>query len=987
MKKTILIFLILLIAVTAFTACSQDDDTSGGDFSESSLVNESQGTTEDDASKNDVSETEASENDTSDDSKYVFVPHTEYVPNPKYTNICYGSEECICDGKHSHYFLNDFLYDKESFYSEFGISEFYANRFFTYYYFSDDYNLGFLLEYFDISKEDYIAYLDKIVNESNVQMIDENYPYFRYVNGLYSENYMEEEKIINSQYEKKGETYYAQNRDGIHNSIYYTIDYRLIDHVGEEKFNEYLSNTDDVNILSFIDYFDIDWYTFSGVINKDRGNARPYNVYYVYGTEKDREGYFGTVSTVASYRPSTFIPFAHPDDDYYTPNSDGIHDPRYFVISEDIFSKVLGEEVKFTNAFLETNDFAKLYYNTENWNYGFLIEYYGVKYNEWFEWCRDLPFNYKTLEQEYDLWFNQRYEQNVQTISMYYTFPEVSTYYGEKIDSKYNSTYYKIDRKLILEVGEENFKQFLDKYEGSTDCNILKFIEEFNLNKSDFERIYDLSLPENKYRKITPYNIEKLFDDPETYFGYAKTEKLDHSAYIPQKDLKCDFDCDERGYCLCEKHSCHLHYLSEIYAFGRDVFFDEFGIENEQFEEFQSMYLHSEFYNFSFFLEYFKISKEKYISFLDSHIQKRHLATLDEEYPLLRYINGLYGENILEDAQLINSDFEKKGETYYAEKRDENYNSIYYTIDYKLINHVGKDKFNKYLSEIKDVNILSFIEYFDIDWYSFSAIMTKEKDVYSIYYLYGTEEEQKAYFGFYDNEYNVNEDLFTHTIGYDDYYGRRWDGVHDPRYFALDSGILSKINNEEVPYSYYYPSVSDFIETNDFASMHYGTESFNYGFLIEYYGITESQWREWVDELFPVEYRDYKGIEWQYDLWFNKNHEDNVMTISSSYDFPEVRTYYGEKIDDKYNSIYYKIDRKLILEVGVDRFEAFLDKYEGTVDCNVIKFIEEFGLTQKRISELYNYNERESYEPWFGFTPYNVEMMFNDTEAYFGYAK
>lgn len=530
MKKTIILLMLLLAVTVVFTACTPSDETSDVQSSVSSPETESTDTS--DAVSADESKPADESTDISEESDYVALPTYDYVPDSELLNKFFT--EGIVDKKHVECFLelNNTIPDDYSFYGYFDISKEKRVNFYLMYSYTHWENLGFLLEYYGITEIEYQNYVNVVQNLYNeilgyygkgTEALDKSYPLFRYVKGWYSENYMEDPLMIKADYEKKGDTYYAENRDGKHNLIYYTIDYRLINYVGKDKFDEYLDKTDDVNILSFIDYFELDWYTFSGIINEDASAGLPYNTYFVFGTDEQKEAYFGFVDDQIELDKTLFRPLASPNDDNVQAIGDGIHDPRYFLLTEEIFSKLLGKKVEFTNTFInDTNEFAKMFYMTDNWNFGFFIEYYGISRETWEEWCDELypaeTRDTKGLAWQYDLWFNQRYEQNVMTVSRYYDFPEVRTYYGEKIDAKYNSAYYKIDRQLILKVGVDKFENFLDKYEGTADCNVMKFIEEFGLKKADLEKLYD---PENNEGR-TAYNIDMMFDRPEAYFGYAE---------------------------------------------------------------------------------------------------------------------------------------------------------------------------------------------------------------------------------------------------------------------------------------------------------------------------------------------------------------------------------------------------------------------------------------------------------------------------------
>lgn len=148
--------------------------------------------------------------------------------------------------------------------------------------------------------------------------------------------------------------------------------------------------------------------------------------------------------------------------------------------------------------------------------------------------------------------------------------------------------------------------------------------------------------------------------------------------------------------------------------------------------------------------EYYGITKAEYIDFWEGvreEYNASHLAerwSFEEMYPLETlydewfsddyetnpvFYSYAYKESIANQISSEKLDISTKSTSYLSDERSANYTHRYYTIDSELIDSVGADEFNKYISCTSEINIISFIEYFKI---------TKEKylEIYDGYKLY-----------------------------------------------------------------------------------------------------------------------------------------------------------------------------------------------------------------------------------------------------------
>ena len=505
----------------------------------------------------------------------------------------------------------------------------------------------------------------------------------------------------------------------------------------------------------------------------------------------------------------------------------------------------------------------------------------------------------------------------------------------------------------------------------------------------------DESVPEVSEGEVSEADVSK-----EEEFHY---DVVYHTEYVPERlgmrdggDMYSAGDGWHIGACFDYPPQSFYEYFSDrITREARALFRNAYVIDG-----------HSADLYFGFWLEYFKITKDEYIAYLDYAVDMddpKAVYEFDSRYPLVRYVNGWYSENNMEDPYLVANDAKYVPKHYYAKNRDGEHNSLYYTINEDLINYVGEKKFKEYLKKYENTtncNILTFIEYFDIDYLEFSkAISGPAPETYVPRFIYGSKREQEAFFGFYDNASVGLLGAFnpfvlpSRELAFD-----YVDPFHDPRIYGFSQEFMIYFLGYENKIPVERPE-----KLHEFERLFEGTFQYNYSFFIKYYGITEEEWKEFLNVMYydnsqsdnSPYIRDCGDIEFDFDLLFREEHF--LDSVKTAYPFSSGRreckyeTYYGEIIDERYNQVYYTIDRLLIEHVGKKAFQKFLDKYEGTADCNIIKFLEFNDLSQNDVKYVYrntSYYGGDAY--WGNCMPYNFSILYMDPKSedfqkYFGY--
>ncbi len=164
---------------------------------------------------------------------------------------------------------------------------------------------GHILEYYDIPWEDYIGFYtdyeyrrimalgEYAENAAGTAPYSSAYPTFC-KEVWYDSEFWNDEQFVPYEYthaDLKDHYTHIEDRNG-YTRYYYIIDRLLIQHVGEDKFNQWLDKTDDAqqNILKFIEDFEITLETYNEIFENEKYKA--HNTDYLFGTEEMQEEYF-----------------------------------------------------------------------------------------------------------------------------------------------------------------------------------------------------------------------------------------------------------------------------------------------------------------------------------------------------------------------------------------------------------------------------------------------------------------------------------------------------------------------------------------------------------------------------------------------------------------------------------------------------------------------------------------------------------------------
>ena len=209
-------------------------------------------------------------------------------------NVNEGQPSVAIDGIH-----HEMYYAIEMSFIEYfiGEDEFY-NNFIAKFGSTRDNNYRGICEYYGITKDEYIAFWEDMRDDFNASYLSETYdfeelfPLETKYDIWFSDDYETASEFIADDIssdikigiaKSAAKTYISDKRESRYTFRYYTIDSMLIDYVGEENFNQYLSDEDVVNIVSFLSYFDIDMAAYLEIY-KDC-ELYPYNPEYLFADD------------------------------------------------------------------------------------------------------------------------------------------------------------------------------------------------------------------------------------------------------------------------------------------------------------------------------------------------------------------------------------------------------------------------------------------------------------------------------------------------------------------------------------------------------------------------------------------------------------------------------------------------------------------------------------------------------------------------------
>ena len=166
--------------------------------------------------------------------------------------------------------------------------------------------------------------------------------------------------------------------------------------------------------------------------------------------------------------------------------------------------------------------FIELFGRTEDYNRRFFMDYYGIsKEDYWKIYDKESiladPDVYNIEYYNPDIWFSDDYYKNPLFVQEGKTAPEEnSVIIRPEGDTIHTDRYFTICESLIDFVGEEKFNEFRNKYGGTADFNILKFIDEFGISKEDFKKCTETQL----LATYGIYNTDYVYGTPEMQKEY-----------------------------------------------------------------------------------------------------------------------------------------------------------------------------------------------------------------------------------------------------------------------------------------------------------------------------------------------------------------------------------------------------------------------------------------------------------------------------------
>ncbi len=267
----------------------------------------------------------------------------------------------------------------------------------------------------------------------------------------------------------------------------------------------------------------------------------------------------------------------------------------------------------------------------------------------------------------------------------------------------HTSYYHMIDSRLIKAVGADAFESFKEKYAGSENFNIIKFTEEFRIDKNTYENIYESVLP--------PYNAAYLY-------GHENMRK----EYFESVEANIAFGME--GAVSYKYNESYGHIPIDIIK--------ELGIES-------SFEIPAQIYDgcslpIGLICEYFGISEDEYkTACISTEVYQNNLdditklrAQISTGTDIDRELLWVYSPYVWElhfgeynENELFFNQYYTPGETPDLCITPEvcRHVRLYHTIDSRLLSYVGKDKAAEFAEKYKDTedfNIIRFIEYFDI---------------------------------------------------------------------------------------------------------------------------------------------------------------------------------------------------------------------------------------------------------------------------------
>ncbi len=173
--------------------------------------------------------------------------------------------------------------------------------------------------------------------------------------------------------------------------------------------------------------------------------------------------------------------------------------------------------------------YADLFLKTEDFNRRAFMDYFGIpKEDYWKIYNKDSilaePDAYNIEYYNPDVWFSDDYYKDPLFIQASKIAPEEnSVTIKPKDDTIHTDRYFTICESLIDYVGEKEFNEFRNKYGGTADFNILKFVDEFDISRDDFEKLTQTHFADFTF---SIYNSDYVYGTPEMQKEYFEKHIL-----------------------------------------------------------------------------------------------------------------------------------------------------------------------------------------------------------------------------------------------------------------------------------------------------------------------------------------------------------------------------------------------------------------------------------------------------------------------------
>ena len=379
-----------------------------------------------------------------------------------------------------------------------------------------DRNYGSIIDRYGITKEDFETALKKYVfvltegrkaSQSNIILPKELYDFELW----FEDGYEDSSEFVWSGY-KPGATESVTIRcpdDDIHLDSFYTIDGRLIDFVGADKFEAFkdkYAGTENFNVIRFVQEFRITTEQYQKMIER-AGKAAGYRVYrfcpeWIF-LNNDGEKLWNNnwITEYRAYCRQSSPAFRtkivkETSADYYSPDGKHIDDYCFCTVSSELISMCTGiEEEKIV--------YDSLLYSKHRhtFTYADAIDVYSIPKEVFAENVKKLKENFTGSEDEFTMlyglceevaaWYSPDPENAATFICEGYQPPEIDTTMIRcESDKVHRNLYYTIDRKLIEYVTPEKFIEFKDKYAGTEDFNVVNFVKYFNITRLQAMRLF-----------------------------------------------------------------------------------------------------------------------------------------------------------------------------------------------------------------------------------------------------------------------------------------------------------------------------------------------------------------------------------------------------------------------------------------------------------------------------------------------------------------